>query len=147
VVECSRAWLREKAVRLAGEAAKSRRQPIGCRPRDRLVDLGIVLRPSRSVGEAVSRLEQALRLYERKGNLVGARADRALARDGQPRSSKASKPSVSRCSWPEKQLTFLGSMMRGAWRSVIPETSLRDCNSLDIMLVWISACVVFSRGG
>jgi len=81
--------LREEAVRLAGEAAQIAAATDWLSLHaDRLVDLGIVLRLEERMDEAVSRLEQALRLYERKGNLVGAARSRALLETGQPRSSQ-----------------------------------------------------------
>ena len=76
----------EEAVRLAGEAAQIAAATDWLSLHaDRLVDLGIVLRLEERMDEAVSRLEQALRLYERKGNLVGAARSRALLETGQPR--------------------------------------------------------------
>jgi tetratricopeptide (TPR) repeat protein len=48
---------------------------------DTLVDLAEVLRRAGQTKEAISALDEAVRLYDRKGNIVSARAARTLLRD------------------------------------------------------------------
>jgi tetratricopeptide (TPR) repeat protein len=80
----------EDAVRLAQEAAQiaSATEWLSLHA-DSLIDLAVVLRLAGRSGEAVSLINQALRLYERKGNVVGAARSTALLEPGRMRSQRA----------------------------------------------------------
>jgi tetratricopeptide (TPR) repeat protein len=62
---------------------------------DSLVDLAIVLRLACRTNESISQTEQALKLYERKGDVVGATRCGALLADGPNRPLSKSKGALS----------------------------------------------------
>jgi tetratricopeptide (TPR) repeat protein len=67
---------------------------------DSLLDLGIVLRLGGRSDEAISQIERALQLYERKGNVVGAAHCAALLENGNGRFQSAQGPRRARASRP-----------------------------------------------